>query len=202
MNGDLGFVFGEGFDPNSYEPQEDFTVLVPGKYPVMIETAEVKPTKAGSGHYLELQMKIVEGPCTNRKLWDRINIDNPNAKCVEIGCRVLSALARSVGLPAVQDTSQLVDKCCIASVKVKDNQNEVRTYLPYQAQQQAPPPQQQQAPPVYQAPQQPAQAAPVQQQYPQGQPQQAAQTQPPAQQPGNPGFQQQPAAAGVPPWAR
>lgn len=205
-NGDLGFLGDNGFDPNAHEPQEDFVVLPPGKYPVMIEAAEVKQTKKGDGHYLELTMKVIDGPSVNRKLWDRINIDNPSQKCVEIGLRVLSALAKSTGLPAIQDTSQLVDKCCLASVKVKDNNNEVRTYLPIEhagqagtvQQQCQAPPQQTQQPPAQQAPTAGQQAAPQQQA-------------PPAQVPvGNPGFQQppqqaqqqQPTAGSPPPWAR
>ena len=211
MNGDLGFLGDNGFDPNAHEPQEDFVVLPPGKYPVMIEAAEVKQTKKGDGHYLELTMKVIDGPSVNRKLWDRINIDNPSLKCVEIGLRVLSALAKSVSLPAIQDTSQLVDKCCLASVKVKDNNNEVRTYLPIEHAGQAGSVQQQcQAPPQQPPAQQPPAQQPVgnpgfqqppQQQYtPDGQnpsqtPRQAPYQQPPAQQPA-------PDASSPPPWAR
>lgn len=127
----LAEVFGgSAFDVNTVEPQGDFDVLPPGKYPVLIEKSEVKRTKKGDGAYLELAMSVLDGPGKNRKLWNRINVSNPSQKCVEIGFRQLSALGRATGVAVVNDENQFLQKTCIASVIVKDNQNEVRTYLP------------------------------------------------------------------------
>ena len=126
---DLQQLFGgSGFDTHSVEPQQDFTALPPGKYPVIVEKAEVKPTKAQTGHYLEITMSVLDGQFKNRKLWDRINIQNPSTQCVEIGLRSLAALGQALGLTSVQSTDQLLNGVCIAHVKVKDEQNEVRTY--------------------------------------------------------------------------
>ena len=128
---DLQQLFGgPGFDTHSVPPQEDFIVLPPGKYPVMIEKAEVKTTKSGTGHYLEVQLSVLDGQAKNRKVWDRINIQNPSEKCVEIGLRSLAALGQALGLASIQDTNQLLNGVCIACIKVKDEQNEVRTYMP------------------------------------------------------------------------
>jgi hypothetical protein len=91
----------------------------------LIEKAVVKPTKKGDGHYIELMLSILEGPAKGRKLWDRINIANPNTTCAEIGLRQLSALARAIGVMMVSDTSMLINKACIAHVKVNDEQNEI-----------------------------------------------------------------------------
>ena len=129
--GDLLGIFGQnGFDTQSVEPQSDFDVIPPGKYPVLIEKAEVKQTKAGNGHYIELTLSVIDGPAKKRKVWDRININNPNPQCVEIGLRQLAALGQAIGIPAIGDTAQLVGQACIAHVKVKNEQNEVRTYSP------------------------------------------------------------------------
>jgi len=126
---DLQSVFGNsGFDTNSVEPQSDFEVLPPGKYPVLIEKAEVKQTKAGTGHYISLCLCVLDGPAKNRKLFDNINIQNPSQQCVDIGLRQLAALGQAIGLTCVNDTNQLVNKACLAHVKVKDDRNEVRTY--------------------------------------------------------------------------
>lgn len=172
---DLASIFGQGFDTGSVEPQQDFDVLPPGKYPVLIEAAGVKQTKAKTGHYLEIQMVVLDGPAKNRKLWDRINIQNPSVQCVEIGLRQLAALGQAVGLAAITDSSQLLNKSCVASVKVKNDQNEIRTYKPFEDAQSV-------QPPAAQYPPTPAQM-------------QAglatAQPSPPAQQ-----------AAPAPPWAR
>jgi hypothetical protein len=147
---DLANIFGQGFDTHSVEPQADFDVLPPGKYPVLIEQAEVKPTKAGTGHYLELQMVVLDGPAKNRKLWDRINIQNPSTPCTEIGLRQLAALGQALGIQAITDSSQLLNKSCVASVKVKNDQNEIRTYKAFEDAQSVQPPTapQQPAPPV------------------------------------------------------
>jgi len=118
--------FGDAFDPASHEPTSD--VLAPGKYPVEIEAAEISETKAGNGHYIKVTMCILDGPGKNRKVWDYINIDNPSAECVKIGMRQLSALCQAVGLIALRDTDELLGKTCLAHVKVKDDQNSVRTY--------------------------------------------------------------------------
>lgn len=129
---DIGSFFGGGFDTNSVPPQDDFDVLPPGKYPVLIEKAEVKPTKAGNGYYISLMMTVIDGPFKNRKLWDNINIANPSEKCVEIGLRQLAALGKSIGLQAITDTAELLSKACLAHVKVKDNANEIRTYSSFE----------------------------------------------------------------------
>lgn len=125
---DLATIFGNGFDTGSVPPAEDFVAIPPGKYPALVEKAEVKSTKAGNGHYVELTLSILDGQYKNRKLFDRINIDNPSQECVSIGLRSLAALGQAIGLTSISDTSQLLQKVCIAHVKVKDEQNYVRTY--------------------------------------------------------------------------
>lgn len=125
---DLQSLFGGGFDTSSVPPQEDFVVIPPDKYVVVIDAAEVKPTKSQTGHYIELTMTVVDGQYKDRKVWDRINIANPSQKCVEIGLRSLAALGLAVGLSSIADTDQLLGKVAVAHVKVKEGQNEVRTY--------------------------------------------------------------------------
>lgn len=133
MNNDLAALFGGGFQPATVEPQTDFQVLPPGKYPCLIEAAEVKQTKALTGHYIRLTLSVLDGQYKNRKLFDQINIQNPSAQCVEIGRRCLSALGRAIGLQVITDTAQLLQGVVIAHVKVgKDqngnDQNNIRTY--------------------------------------------------------------------------
>lgn len=128
---DLTSFFGnQAFDPNTVEPQEDFMVLPPGKYLVLIEKAEVRTTKKNDGHFIYLELQVLDGKHKGRKLFDRINIDNPSRQCVEIGLRCMSALSRAIGLQAVSDDSQLINKTVVAHAKVKSEQNEIRTYSP------------------------------------------------------------------------
>ncbi len=137
--GDLQQFFGgQGFDTASVEPQADFETLPPGKYPVQVESAEVKETKAGTGHYIEVVLVILDGPAKNRKLWDRINIDNPSQDCVAIGQRCLAALSIAIGVQGQMGNSdQLLSGQCMAHVKVKNGQNEIRTYSSFVASQAA-----------------------------------------------------------------
>ncbi len=192
---DLATIFGGGFDPNSVEPQKDYEVIPPGKYPVLIEKAEVKPTKSGTGHYIELEMSVLDGPHKSRKLWDRINIQNPSHEAQEIALRQLAALGQALGLSCIRDTAQLLNTACLAHVKVKNEQNEVRTYSPLTPAA---------APGVPQVPATPQYAPPAPQYMP---PPAAPQYPPPAvaqPQYTPPAPQQAPqgGAPGKPPWAR
>jgi len=132
-------IFGNGFDSTTVEPQQEFDVLPPGKYAVLLEKAEVKATKRGDGHYLEVCGSIIEGPAKNRKLWSRMNIDNPSEVAQRIGQSQLSGLCKACGIAVIQDEAELVGKTCVASVKVKNEQNEVRAWLPYEYQGESPP---------------------------------------------------------------
>jgi hypothetical protein len=172
---DLQQFFGGAFDSTSVPPADDFPVLPPDNYPVLIESTEVKATKANDGAYVKIKMSVLDGPFKGRKLFDNINIHNPNQQCVEIGLRSLAALGQALGVRHVNDTDQFVNQVCVAHVKVKDGQNVIRTYsaltpaaAPGIPQQPQPPYQQPQQQPPYQQPQatyqQPPQQAPFYQQ--------------------------------------
>ena len=126
---ELSNVFGNGgFDTRSVEPQGDYEVLPPGDYLALIEKAEVKQTKAATGFYLKLTLCVLDGPCKGRKLFDNINIRNQSKQCEEIGLRCLAAVGQAAGVMVLNDENLLINRAVIACVKVKDNQNEVRTY--------------------------------------------------------------------------
>jgi len=216
---DLSKIFGGGFDPNSVEPAADFDVLPAGKYPVIIEAAELKTTKAGTGQYVALTMAVLDGPGKGRKLWANHNIFNSSERAQEIARKEFAALGRSIGVASISNTDQLLQQITVAHVKVKDDRNEVRTYssiakyqqeqLAAQAKQPQTPVQQPQAP-VYVPPeapvQQPAQPAayvpPQQPVQPIQQPVQPAVQYPPPQPPAPAQPPAPPAAGGQPPWAR
>jgi len=129
MGSDLSQIFGQnGFDPNSVEPADDFDVLPPGKYPVLIESADGRPTKNGQGFGVNLQFSILDGQFKGRKLFKWINIQHTSQKAQEIGQREFSALGKAIGLISITNTNQLLGKAVIAHVKVKDNDNDIRTF--------------------------------------------------------------------------
>lgn len=131
---DLRDIFGQDFDVNQHEPLDEFSLLPPGKYIVQILNAELRMTKAQNGHYIYLDMVIMDGDSKGQHVFDRINVDNPSEKCVAIGKRTLSSLARALGITKLTDTGQLVNGVVIAHVRVKNDNNEVRNYSSVQDQ--------------------------------------------------------------------
>ena len=126
---DLTSFFGQqAFDGRGVEAQADAAFIPAGKYPVIITKAETKANKGNTGHLIALEMQILDGPLRGQSIRDWINIDNPSSQCVEIGMRCLEALRQAIGVAALADTNQLLQQTVIAHVKVKDNQNSVRTY--------------------------------------------------------------------------
>ena len=124
-----------GFDANDVDPATEFEPLPQGKYLVVIIDSEMKPTKSGSGHYLELTFQVVNGPYANRLLWSRLNLDNPSMQAVEIARGELSAICRAVGVMTPRDSVELHDLPLVVTVVQKrrdDNGeivNEIRGYM-------------------------------------------------------------------------
>jgi hypothetical protein len=131
---------GTTFDATQVQPNQPFEVIPPGKYVVQIVASEMKPTNNGNGQYLWLEMDIIDGEHATRKLWDRLNLVNPNQQAVQIAERTLSAICHATGQLHVSDSEDLHFKPMIATVKVRpprtDNgksfeaSNEIRGYEP------------------------------------------------------------------------
>lgn len=107
------------FDATSVEPSAPIEILPPGKYPVQIVKSEMKDTKAGTGQLLALEMEIIDGPAKGRKLWENLNLVNPNPQAQEIAQRTLSAICHAVGRLQVSDSEELHFKPMIATVEVE-----------------------------------------------------------------------------------
>lgn len=124
-----------GFDANQVEPSADFEPIPAGKYEAVLTESEMKPTKAGTGHYLQLTFQVIEGELKNRFLWARLNLDNPNATAVQIARAELSAICRAVGVMAPSDSAELHNLPLVISVKCKKREdtgeitNEIKGYL-------------------------------------------------------------------------
>ena len=87
-----------GFDANAVEPAGNFEPIPAGKYLAVITESEMKPTKAGTGSYLQLTFQVIGGEFQNRLLWARLNIDNPNDTARKIAQGELSAICRAVNV--------------------------------------------------------------------------------------------------------
>jgi hypothetical protein len=123
-----------GFNANNVEPTRDFEPIPAGKYLAIITNSEMRRTKAGNGHYLELTFRVLSGPCENRVLWSRLNLDNPNEQAVQIAQGELSAICRAVGVMQPKDSIELHGIPLTIGVGLKrradtdELANEVKTY--------------------------------------------------------------------------
>ena len=129
MSGNLN-----GFNAAEVEPQSSMEPIPAGWYNVMIVHSEFKATKAGTGEYLQLEMDVLDGENEGRKLWDRLNLNNPNQTAVDIAQRQLSAICRAVGVMTPQDSADLHDKPLQVKVSIRpagngyEASNEVKAY--------------------------------------------------------------------------
>lgn len=119
------------FNAHEVEPQDDFSPIPDGEYNVMIEDSEMKPTKAGTGEYLQLTLNVLDGQYAGRKLWDRLNLVNPNQTAVDIAQRTLSAICHAVGVMNPKDSAELHGKSMrvkVARDKNNADQNVIKAY--------------------------------------------------------------------------
>jgi len=125
-----------GFNANEVEPTTNFEPIPAGKYLAAITESEMKPTKSGTGSYLQLTFTILEGEYKNRVLWARLNLNNPNATAVKIAYSELSAICRAIGVMQPRDSVELHNLPLVITVKVKKREdtgeltNEIKGYEP------------------------------------------------------------------------
>lgn len=67
-----------------------------GNYNVVVEKAEVSPTKTG-GEMIKVQLKILDGDQAGRNIFDQFNIKNANPQAVQIGLGQLKGLLKAFG---------------------------------------------------------------------------------------------------------
>lgn len=88
-------------------PESEFGALPSGEYPALITDSDVKPTKSGTGSYLELVYQVIDGAYKGRKVWARITLQNPNSTAVQIGQQHLAQLRHATGQLQLTDSQQL-----------------------------------------------------------------------------------------------
>lgn len=98
----------------------DFSPLPAGDYTVMVTESELKETSKKDGNMLVLKLEVQDGQYQGRTLFTRLNIDNPNAKTVEIAFKELGSICRAIGLAKTPADSELLhNKRMIAVVEVE-----------------------------------------------------------------------------------
>lgn len=114
----------------------DFQPLPAGDYTVSVMSADLTPTKDGSGQYIKLKLSVIAPTHQGRVVFANLNIRNASAKAEEIGRAQLGDIMRAVGLPSIEDTDQLIGGNLVVSLSVKPATeqysagNDVKKYKP------------------------------------------------------------------------
>ena len=127
------------FDASQVDPNLRFDPVPAGDYEVMITESEEQMTSRCDGSFLKLTLEIQSGEHQGRKIFDRLNLNNPNQKTVTIAQQQLSQIYHALGITHVKDSEELHFKPLIAKVKVRpprvgqdgnkyDASNEIRGY--------------------------------------------------------------------------
>lgn len=112
-------AFLQPFNAAAVEPQKILQPIPAGVYNARIIESEVKPLASGNGEGIRFTWEVLDGPCANRKVWQRINYRHQNPQAEQIGQAQLSAICHAVGVIQLQDTNQLHGKPCRIKVKIR-----------------------------------------------------------------------------------
>jgi hypothetical protein len=124
------------FDAEQVDPNTGFDPIPEGKYLATIAATEMRETKDRTGRYLEVVHEVLEGPYKGRRLWARLNLENPNADSVRIARAQLSAVCRAVGVLRPKDSVELHGLPHLLDVRLRkrkdtgDLVNEIRGWHP------------------------------------------------------------------------
>ena len=104
-----------------------------GVYTAKIHATEKKPTKAGDGSYLSIEFRVLGGEFDGRRIWTRLNLQNPSPIAVRLARGELSAICRAVGVLAPRDSAELHGLRLVLRIAVKkgadgEAQNVIREY--------------------------------------------------------------------------
>jgi len=127
------------FNANEIEPTADFSPIPAGQYVAMITASQMKPTKKGSGEYLELTFQVLEGDYKGRLLWMRLSLNHTTPTTAKIARGHLAAICRAVGVLTPRDSSELHNLPLVVKVTLKkrkdigDLTNELKAFSSRQA---------------------------------------------------------------------
>lgn len=122
---------GQSFDVNDIpESTNSYEPLPEGWYPALIQSAELKPTKDGTGQYISIKYGLSGSA---RTVYGNINIRNQSQKAEEIGRQQLGDIMRAIGLSRVTDSDELIGGNLMIKLVIKDDpqygrKNEVKGY--------------------------------------------------------------------------
>jgi hypothetical protein len=117
----------------------DFLPIPAGDYTASIKSADLTPTKDGSGQYIKLRLDVTGPTHAGRVIFANVNIRNQSSAAEQIGRAQLGAIMKAAGMATLQDTDQLVgvqlgikvairEACTTPEGKTYEASNEVKGY--------------------------------------------------------------------------
>ena len=112
-----------GFNALEVEPSTTFQPLPADWYKCVITETEERVTSKGDGSFLLLSIEVIDGDYSGRKVFDRLNLKNPNSTAVEIAQRSLSSICRAIDVNSPKDSAELCDKPLMVKMAVTPANN-------------------------------------------------------------------------------
>lgn len=101
-------------------PKSEFSPIPAGTYMAVIDKAEIKTNKAGTGRYINVALKITGPQYAGRIIFYPVVFESREEKAFESGQKNLRDLMEACCLSSLSDTDQLLNKTVQMKVKITE----------------------------------------------------------------------------------
>lgn len=114
--------------------EQTFEPIPADEYIAIITDSDFVDTKAGTGKYLKLTYEIIDGEYKGKKIFENLNLINPNKQAEAIARRSLNAICAACDIIDVQDSALLHNIPLLITVGIRENdqygkQNFIKKHL-------------------------------------------------------------------------
>lgn len=109
---------------NLDEITSDFEPIPQGEYQALISNSEMKDTAAGTGQYLKLEWTIQDQEYAGRKVFQNLNLVNPNKQAQNIAWAQFKEICAAMDLDYndVEDASELHGNVVTVKLDIRPGQ--------------------------------------------------------------------------------
>lgn len=107
------------------ERMGSFSPVPRGNYAAKCVKTSLHDTKSKDGKYLKCEWEILKGEYKGRKIFNNINIENPNSQAEEIAEKEIASMCDAIGIrPSKFDNSEMIHGIPIEiEVGIQDSEN-------------------------------------------------------------------------------
>lgn len=98
------------FSTKGKKTMDDYDLMPEHWDHAKVVESDYKENNEKTGHYVWLKWEITRGKFKGRFLFTVLNLDHPKEQAVEIAEKELTTICAAMGLPGVEDTSELHGK--------------------------------------------------------------------------------------------